>query len=267
MKHERLKKILKYSRANSEVTSSQIKQFCSFTGIDHDNDVLNILQIVRSSLYKKGYWVFEMPFSDNEIGALCYRGDGLGYVVINTSLPKVNANFAVAHEVFHVFFQENSTIYKVEFTDENYYEHEEEYAANLFAGVLLMPEVSFRRMYAKFFGDSKGDILHTIIRLMAYYEVPYMSVLIRCLELKLIEKGIDVTRLLSVDRKDLRTNFVDLWLDESILNATNRDDYPHVEAIVKEFGRQYIVDQYINEKTLNAVLLNMKMIHNKLSGE
>ncbi len=47
-----------------------------------------------------------MPFNDKEIGALSYKGDGLGYVVINTSLPRVNSNFAIAHEIYHVFFSE-----------------------------------------------------------------------------------------------------------------------------------------------------------------
>lgn len=32
---------------------------------------------------KKGFLVFQMPFADDEIGALSYRGDGIGYVVIN----------------------------------------------------------------------------------------------------------------------------------------------------------------------------------------
>ncbi len=50
-------------------------------------DLLNILQIVRSPFQKKGFLILEMPFADDEIGALCYKGDGLGYVVINTSLP------------------------------------------------------------------------------------------------------------------------------------------------------------------------------------
>ena len=36
--------------------------------------------------------------------------------------------------------------------------YEEEYAANLFAGMLLMPEISFRRMYLKFKEESDKPI-------------------------------------------------------------------------------------------------------------
>ena len=101
-------------------------------------------------------------------------------------MPRVNVNFAIAHEIYHVFFQKNGLVSKVEFADDHYYEHEEEYAANLFAGMLLMPEISFRRMYVKFKEESNDNEVDTMIRLMAYYEVPFMEFLIISLELKLL---------------------------------------------------------------------------------
>ena len=133
MNIERLRKIIAYSDKNHDEIYSMIKRFCSFAGIEYDSDLLNVLQIVRSSFQKKGFLVLEIPFADDEIGALFYKGDGLWYVVINTSLPKVNTNFAISHEIYHVFWGENEFVSKVEFSDDHYYEHEEEYAANLFA--------------------------------------------------------------------------------------------------------------------------------------
>ena len=103
MNINRLRKIIAYSDENREDINSMVKRFYSAAGIEYDSDLLNILQIVRSSFQKKGYLVFEMPFADDEIGALCYRGDCLGYVVLNTSLPKVNVNFAITHEIYPVF--------------------------------------------------------------------------------------------------------------------------------------------------------------------
>lgn len=267
MNLERLRKIIEYSRKYREETNSMIKRFCSFAGIDSDNDVLNIMQIVRSSFQKKDYLVFEMPFADDEIGALCYKGDGLGYVVINTSLPRVNVNFAVAHEIYHVFFLESEFVSKVEFSDDHYYEHEEEYAANLFAGMLLMPEVSFRRMYRKFKEESKGNEFDIVIRLMAYYQVPYMAVLIRCYELELPETTLISDQLLNVTREKIKVKFDELWLDENILYASNRDDYAHIENLVEKTGTKYIEDNYINERTLKKVLQNMKKLYAKIKGE
>lgn len=267
MNIERLRKIIAYSDKNREEIYSRVKQFCAFAGIEYDSDLLNILQIVRSSFQKKGYFVFEMPFADDEIGALCYRGDGLGYVVVNTSLPKVNVNFAIAHEIYHVFFGENKFVSRVEFANDYYYEHEEEYAANLFAGMLLMPEVSFRRMYSKFKDESCGNEVDTIIRLMSYYQVPYMAVLIRCLELELIIGNALPEQLYNLDRVQIKQKLSDLWLEESIMNASNRDDYSHIEIIVKRLGKKYIEDGYINERTLKKVLYNMHELYMKIKGE
>lgn len=135
MNIERFRKIIAYSDASREDMEAKVKNFYSFAGMSSDKEVLNIMQIVRPSFQKKGYLVFEIPFADKEIGALCYKGDALGYIVLNTSLPKVNVNFAICHELYHVFYQESEFSPKAEFAN-NYYEHEEEFAANLFAGML-----------------------------------------------------------------------------------------------------------------------------------
>ena len=267
MNIERLRKIIAYSDKNHEEIYSMVKRFCSLAGIEYDSVLLNILQIVRASFQKKGYFIFEMPFADEEIGALCYRGDGLGYIVVNTSLPRVNVNFAIAHEIYHVFFGENEFVSKVEFADDHYYEHEEEYAANLFAGMLLMPEISFRRMYLKFREESRGNEVDTMIQLMSYYQVPYMAVLIRCLELELIAGRAIPEQLFQFDRVQIRQKLDELWLDESIMDASYRDDYAHIEITVERLGRRYIEDNYINERTLRMVLQNMRKLHTKIKGE
>lgn len=266
MNIERLQKIIAYSEKNREEINFKVKRFCSFAGIEYDSDLLNILQIVRSSFQKKGFLVFEMPFADDEIGALCYKGDGLGYVVINTSLPRVNANFAIAHEIYHVFWGESKFVSRVEFSDDHYYKHEEEYAANLFSGMLLMPEISFRRMYLKFRDESKGNEVNTIIRLMSYYQVPYMAVLIRCFELNLITNIVS-EQLLIIDRVQIKQKLAELWLDEGIMDASNKDDYFHIEMIVERLGREYIGDNYINARTLEKVLCNMRELYRKIKGE
>lgn len=267
MNIDRLRRIIRYSEAARGEMDSKIKNFYSFAGMNSDNDMLNIMQIVRTSFRKKGCLIIEIPFADEEIGALCYRGDGLRYVVINTSLPKVNANFAVCHEVYHVFYQGREFRQSVEFADGHYYEHEEEYAANLFAGMLLMPETSFRVMYHKFKTESKGDELDTIIRLMSYYEVPYMAALIRCYELGL-SQGTDISgELLDVDSQLVRERFMELWLDVSVLEATGKDDFKHLEDEVRRVGRECIDGSYLNERTLTKVLQNMQGLYSEIKGE
>lgn len=267
MNIERLRKIISYSESNRKEIDFKVRRFYSFAEINYDSDLLNILQIVRSSFHKKGYLVLEIPFADDEIGALCYKGDGLGYVVLNTSLPRVNVNFAIAHEVYHVFFGSEEFVSKVEFVDDHYYEHEGEYAANLFAGMLLMPEVSFARMFSKFKAESEGNEIETIVRLMSYYQVPYMAVLIRCLELGLIVGSDELDVLFSVDRDQIKHQLIELWLDESIMEPSLRDDYIQIEALVSRFGEEFIEAEYINERTVGKALKNMAVLYKKIKGE
>lgn len=267
MNIERLRTIIAYSDKNREDIYSMVKRFCSFTGIEYDRDLLNILQIVRSSFQKKGYLVFELPFADDEIGALCYKGDGFGYVVLNTSLPKVNVNFAIAHEIYHVFYGSDEFVSKIEFMDDHYYEHEEEYAANLFAGMLLMPELSFRRMFVKFKEEANGDDSETIIRLISYYQVPYMAVLIRSLELELISRNAVRESFFNIERNQIKQRLIDLWLDESVMEPSKRDDYAHIEDLVARFGREFVKDEYINERTVKKAIKNMRELYTKIKGE
>ncbi|HIS46929.1 MAG TPA: ImmA/IrrE family metallo-endopeptidase [Candidatus Scybalocola faecigallinarum] len=267
MNIERLRKIIQYSTDNRKDIESKVKKFYSFTGISSAQDVLNILQIVRPAFQRKGFLVLELPFADDEIGALCYRGDGLGYILINTSLPKVNANFAICHEIYHVFFKRSEFKSKVEFANDHYFEHEEEFAANLFAGMLLMPETSFRQMYGLFKKESEGNEQDTIIRLMNYYQVPYMAVLIRCYELELPDSNTLSEKLLNVDRAFVRNRFDELWLDASILNPSKKDDFPQLEALVERCGKEYIQDSYLNERTLEKVMKNMRTLYSEIKGE
>lgn len=264
---ERFRKIITYSEKNREDLESKVKKFYSFTGMSNDQDVLNILQIVRLIFPQKGFLVLELPFADEEIGALCYQGDALGYILINTSLPKVNVNFAICHEIYHVFYQGNEFKSKVEFTNDHYFEHEEEFAANVFAGMLLMPEASFCQMYNLFKKESEGNEQDTIIRLMSYYQVPYMAALIRCYELNLPNSNSISETLLNFDREYVRNRLSELWLDDSILLATKKDDFPQMEALVKRLGNEYIQDSYINERTLKKVLQNMRTLYSEIKGD
>ena len=141
--------------------------------MDKNGTIRNLLQLVRPIFSDKCYIIVELPFKDLEIGALCYKGDSIGYVFLNTLLPRVNVNFALCHEIYHVFYQESSMEHKIElYLNEQYYQHEEEFAANLFAGMVLMPENSFKYMFEKFIREQKStDTMTSVLaKLMNYFE-------------------------------------------------------------------------------------------------
>ena len=155
---------------------------------------------------------------------------------------------------------------KAEFADD-YFEHEEEYEANIFAGMLLMPESSFRQMYRVFRAQSDNNEMDTLIRLMNYYQVPYMAALVRCYELGLTESGMLTQQLMELDKASIREKIENLWLDSSILDASNKDDYIAVERVVKRMGMEYLQEGYLNERTLRMVLQNMNSLYREIKGE
>ena len=263
---ERFRKIIKYSEVNRNDMESKVKNFYSFVGMSSDKEVLNIMQIARPSFEKKGYLVLEIPFADDEIGALSYKGDALGYIVLNTSLPKVTVNFAICHELYHVLYPQNEFKTKVEFANHSYNGQPEEAAANLFAGMLLLPESGFRFMYAKFKTESENDEKDTLLRLMNYYQAPYMAVLIRCCELGLPTINHLSDELLNFTLDAQKERLHELWLDAGILDASQKDDYAHIEHLVNHVGAEYIQDAYLNPRTVEKVLQNMKQLYADIKG-
>ena len=79
-------------------------------------------------------------------------------------------------------------------------------------------------------------------------------------------KGIP-EELFNIDRSLVRQKLSDLWLDESIMDASGRDDYSHIELIVDRLGKKYIEDEYINERTLKKVIQNMRELYTKIKGK
>lgn len=269
MEFERFRQIIAYSRAHREDVYEQVKDFYEQVSMDYGRDVLNVMQVVRPLLEEKRYLVMEIPFKDQEIGAVCYKGDFWGYTFLNSSLSKVNANFALCHEIYHIFYQSQSMKHKVElYMNSHYFEHEEELAANLFAGILLMPEKSFRSMFRKFSCEiSKGETsVSLIVKLMNYFEVPYMAALLRCYELELLEDGETLKELLCADGEMIRQEFSRLWLNEDILNATGKDEYKRLELLVEYMGVRYVREGILRNRTVARVLENMREIYKEIRG-
>lgn len=258
MQIDRLRRIIEYSKENKAEISSKVRAFYYYAGISVDREILNIMQIARAMFYKKRYLTLEFPIADKEIGALCCRGDCRGYVVLNSSLPRVSLNFAVCHEIYHVFYPSESGCAKIDFASENWYEQDDELSANLFAGMLLMPEASFTAAFEQFQIDSGGDTLDTIIRLIHYFQAPYMAVVIRSIELGLLKENSSIAEFLRVDDFDVRKRTQALWLDESILEATKKDDFSRIKSEVSRLGAEYVAEEYLSEWMLRKVLDNMQ---------
>lgn len=96
---------------------------------------------------------------------------------------------------------------------------------------------------------------------MNYYQAPYKAALVRCCELGLLEESVDLDALLSLNAAGIRKYFDELWLDQSVLEATKKDDFANLETVVNRLGKEYIDTGYLSERTLSKARQNMRMLY------
>lgn len=269
MKFDKFRTIVEFNRKNQERMAANVRDFYFKLGMNYEKDLLNIMMIVRPEFHKREYIVLEMPFKDKEIGAICYKGDGYGYMILNSALAKVNENFALAHEIFHVFYQDILPRKKIElYMNEHYLEYKEGMNANLFAGILLMPAPSFIEMFNKFNNEQNEDDsdITVFCKLMSYFEVPYTAALIRAYELELLSDGTHLESLLNADSTTVEQEFSRLWLNSTILHSTKRDDYDRLRELVKKTGEKYVEEEILDKNTINKILANVSNLYYEIRG-
>lgn len=269
MNFERFKNIVQYNIEHQSDMQEKVRDFREKVGITQERNLPNLLLFARPLLSRERYIILEMPFYDEEIGAISFRKRNGGYILLNASLPKTNVNFALAHEIYHVLYQKKTYGRKVEqYVSDQYSDYEEEHEANLFAGMLMMPSMAFQYVMARFLMEqSEFDTELTIFaKLMSYFEVPYMAVLIRCCELRLLPDNKALERLLTVDKKMLEEEFARLWLNEELLCPTFRNEYKKFRTLVVEKGFENVKNGLMSEQTTNKIVKKMDSVYQAIRG-
>lgn len=269
MDFEKFQRIILNNKRNKELVDEKLKIFYGEANMESGDDLLDIMQIARTLIIKTGFLLAEIPLKDAEIGAICYSGNGSKYVLLNSSLPRVNVNFSLCHEIYHILYQNHCIKESAElYMADNYYEHEEEMAANCFAASLMMPEQGFTKMFNKFKLESeetKAEI-HVIAKLMNYFKAPYMAVLIRCYELELFEDGESLKKLLNIDIDIINNEFNALWLNGELLEASRKDDFVKLLELVDKKGQYLVSRELMREMEFEKIKNNIKRIYEEIRG-
>ncbi len=118
------------------------------------------------------------PLGENISGA-CYRGEKSNAVIINSDMSVGRQRFSLAHELYHMYF-DNSDVSKVSMTqigngDEN------EKKADQFASYFLMPQTSLYEMIQNCKSKHEDNTLsiEDIVRMEQYYGVSHKAMLYR----------------------------------------------------------------------------------------
>lgn len=262
--------------------------FYNKTELDYGMVISDIVQLGKNLLMRKGFILLEMPLKDIEMNAFFYDGGkNCKYVIMNTQLSRINNNFAIAHEFYHVFFHKKKAEQEAERYIVQYDCDIEESFANAFAGNILMPEKHFKLMYKKFneanisfvsdnvVNQVSGTTSHlikyifTLVELMCYYKTTYMSVLIRCCELELLdlenEEIINVLLNYNDDDK-LRELMKIFMLDTTLLNPTLKNDFETWKINLSNIKKDYVEMGYASEEDICFTINQLNSYYDKITG-
>jgi Zn-dependent peptidase ImmA (M78 family) len=134
--------------------------------------------------------LLKYPIKDNELCAFVCKKKNRIFVYINTFIPREKQVFAAAHELYHIWYDQdrlNQTELLHDQVLENYTEDINELKANLFAALLLVPtEVLSNEIKSR--GIKKDSIkIEDIVRLMALFYVPFKTIVRRLYEIEFID--------------------------------------------------------------------------------
>ena len=272
MDKEKLYKILEFNKSHSKEISTAKNIFYDSIGRQNPVVISDMQTLAQLIFDNRGYKFLRIPMKSKEIGAFQLKFNNSNYLVLNTSKSLANNNFAIAHELYHVLVQNNSTGNTADLYLNNYDEIEEEQMANAFAGAVIMPTEDVKSVVGllekkrvPIEEEQKHPYIHeliTVFALMSYYQTTYMSVVIRCYELDIFDTGDSLLMDILLQnnseekQKELFRNMPMRKGDVSIMEPTGEDDFEKLFDEAKKIG----------EKNVARGLITLEDLEYRLEG-
>jgi Zn-dependent peptidase ImmA (M78 family) len=120
------------------------------------------------------------PMGDH-LSGMCIKNDGNPVIAVNSSMSVGRQRFSMAHELFHLFFDENehSTVCTMKIGSGN----DVEKVADQFASYFLLPPVALSEAIKKRQGSSIDSFgIKEIVKLEQYFRVSRQAMLYRLIE-------------------------------------------------------------------------------------
>ena len=128
------------------------------------------------------------PLSDNFSGmCLVSPKKKNGFILINSNQSRGRQRFTIAHELYHIFFDETFTPHYC--SPGTGGKNSSEIAADAFASALLMPSMGLTEILIQSNKKKKIDI-PTLLKMGQYYSVSHTSLLVRLKELSYITNAL-----------------------------------------------------------------------------
>ena len=128
------------------------------------------------------------PLSDEFSGMSIRYRDTYRFMLINSNQILSRQRFTMAHELYHLFIQEDFHSHTCTPGNSDYFSHPEEYKADVFASNLLLPEHGVLEILPEQEKQKKNNITReTIFKIHQYFGVSVKAVIMRLLVLALVD--------------------------------------------------------------------------------
>ena len=145
------------------------------------------------------------PLSENIWGLSLKSYNDKRFILINSNATRGSQHFTIAHELFHLYFDENP---QPHFLRQTFGQDPAERSANLFASALLMPKEGLSYNIPTEELVNKQISIDTAIKLEQLYGVSHSTLIIRLKELKLASsKNIEELQNVKIRREAMLRGF------------------------------------------------------------
>lgn len=264
---------MEFNKEHDIEIQSRISEFYLKNALRENEVIPDIIMFAKSMIKEFEIEVLQIPLKDAEIGALYHEVNGKKYILLNTSLNQSNNNFAMAHELFHVFFHTENGNGETERYIEQYQDNEEDLMANAFAGNILMPRQAFIDYYLRLneLAEKQNIVgidaeltkkLTTVVLLMLNFKTTYMSVVVRLYELNLLSQN-DKRTMKMLAQEIGENNLRECIHEISELRCyVDRLFYP---AQINDFSELYSKAKEMSECCMAAELMDKSYVEYNLS--
>lgn len=206
--------------------------------------IFNILELENKVLY--------YPIEDEKVWGFSEKIKGKSFVWINTAIAYDKQVFAAAHELYHLWFENDGEVIlktDIEEMNNSVSISENELKANRFAAEFLInEELLLQEMRTYSVDKSKIDI-KDIIKVSNLFIIPYKTMVKRLYEIKLIN------RKRYIELMELPNEEIEIWRNRLGLSLPTRDNKIGLSNLVDKAMELYEEKKITREKL--EYLLNL----------
>lgn len=257
MEFDRFKDIIRRNREYDVHIGNVLEIF--YQKVNWTGDIPKMLNEIGDKL---DTIIVQMPMKDVEFGACYYATSYSKYLLLNSNQARNKMYFSFCHDVYHIlngtpdYINEKREVH----FNQSYFENENETKASFFAANLLMPKNKFRNLFTLYLSEN-NSIDDIVIKLMAFFEAPFVSILLRIYELELVTDLSEANKLLKFDNEKIEKEFEGLWLDKECLFTSKKDDTKYLIKSLNDEGNRLVLKGLLSKYDFNQMMKNIKSLY------